>query len=80
LNAKELSLAKLNAGSLMISCYLYGISVGMDFKEVSKLLMSPTGLVMRNILSTNVMSGTPGYSTLKQGFDYFDKGPTKHIR
>ena len=79
-NAKELSLAKLNAGSAMISTYIYGISIGMDFKDISRLLMDPTGLALRGVIDSNLLQETPGYNQLVRAFDYFESGPSKHLK
>lgn len=78
-NAKELALAKLNAGINMISTYIYGITIGKDFKEISKLLMSQTGEILRDIVDENNMQDIPGYNKLRNAFDYFEKGPFKYL-
>lgn len=76
-NAKELALSKLNASTKTIGMYIYGISIGIDFRDIAKILMSDVGSVITNLLDSNVFSGKEGYSRVKYVFDYFDKGPSK---
>lgn len=76
-NAKELALSKLNAGTKTIGMYIYGISIGMDFRDVAKILMSDVGSIITTLLDNDVFSGRDGYSRVKYVFDYFDKGPTR---
>lgn len=78
-NAKELALSKLNAGINMIGAYIYGITVGKDFREISEMLMSETGEMLRDIIDENTLQDTPGYGKLRKVFDYFEKGPFKHL-
>ena len=44
-NAKELALDKLNAAN-MLGMYIYGISIGMNFKDISKIIASRTGIII----------------------------------
>ena len=74
-NAKELTLSKLNAGTKMIGMYIYGITIGMDFKDVAKILMSDVGGTIKNLLDNDVFTGRDGYSRVKYVFRYFDEGP-----
>lgn len=78
-NAKELALAKLNAGSKTIGIYLYAISTGTDFENISDLMMSPTGLIVRSILDDDIFQDINGYFKLVDSFGYFEYGPTKHL-
>lgn len=78
-NAKELALSKLNAGTKTIGMYIYGISIGMDFKDIAKIMMSDVGLTISNMLNSNVFLGTNGYSRVAQVFDYFNVGPYEEL-
>jgi hypothetical protein len=40
-NAKELVLAKINAGTATMGMYLYGLSIGMPVADLYKMLTSP---------------------------------------
>ena len=77
-NAKELALSKLNASTKMIGIYIYGITIGMDFKDIAKLLMSPVGTVFNEVANSNVFTGKKGYTKIdKNFFKYFEEGPYK---
>lgn len=78
-NAKELALSKLNAGTKTIGMYIYGISIGMDFRDVAKILMSDVGSIITTILDNDIFSGREGYSRVKYVFDYFNKGPIRFL-
>lgn len=74
-NAKELALPKLNASQKMIGMYLYAISIGEDFRQVSKILMSDVGLTLKQIMDDDVFVDYKGYSKINDVFDYFNKNP-----
>lgn len=59
--------------------YIYGISIGMDFRDIAKLLMSDTGDVLVSILSDNVFTQSNGYFKASQAFGYFDKCPFRDL-
>lgn len=74
-NAKELSLSKLNATTKTIGMYIYGLTIGMDFKDIAKILMSPTGEVVSNLLEGDVFTGKREITQAVDVFDYFDRCP-----
>lgn len=75
-NAKELSLSKLNATTKMIGMYTYGLTIGMRFEDIAKVLMSPVGDIICDMLDGNVFTGKREYRRVNdQVFNYFDKGP-----
>lgn len=59
----------------MIGMYIYGITIGMDFKDVAKILMSDVGGTIKNLLDGDVFTERDGYSRVKYVFKYFDDGP-----
>ena len=62
----------------MIGMYTYGLTIGMHFSEITKVLMSPVGDTICDILDGNVFTRDREYRRVNdQVFDYFDKGPTK---
>lgn len=77
-NAKELQLAKLNAGTNMLGMYVYGISIGMDFRDISDILMSPIGFKISSMMNDNVFSDDPRMN-IQDIFDYFELGPRKKL-
>lgn len=78
-NAKELDLSKLNASTKTIGMYIYGITIGMEFKDIAKLIMSPTGLMVSSLLNGNVFTGVKETIQAKSIFTYFDKIPKNLI-
>jgi len=77
-NAKELALAKLNAGTNMLGMYIYGLTIGMKFSDISKILMSDIGFTMSDLMSENVFTEEPSMN-IQDVFDYFEIGPQKQI-
>lgn len=74
-NAKELALSKLNASTKTIGMYIYGITIGMDFKDVAKILMSSTGSVVTSLLEGDVFTGKKEISQPVNVFGYFEQCP-----
>lgn len=74
-NAKELALSKLNASTKTIGMYIYGITIGMDFKDVAKILMSPTGSIVTSLLEGDVFTGKREVSQPVDVFGYFEWYP-----
>ena len=75
-NAKELCLGNLNAGTKMIGMYIYGLSIGLDFNEVARLLMSPLGLTIRDLMEGNIFNNQKGFTTINRVLDYLMIGPS----
>lgn len=74
-NAKELALSKLNASTKTIGMYIYGITIGMDFKDITKILMSPTGSIVTSLLEGDVFTGKREVSQPVKVFKYFEYCP-----
>lgn len=74
-NAKELALSKLNASTKTIGMYIYGITIGMDFKDIAKILMSPTGSIVTSLLEGDVFTGKREVSQPVDVFKYFEYCP-----
>lgn len=79
-NAKELTLSKLNATTKTIGMYIYGIAIGMEFKDVANIIMSDTGRILSSLLSDNVFSGRSGYFKALDAFDYFERCPYRELQ
>lgn len=75
-NAKELALDKLNASNFL-GMYIYGITIGMNFKTISDIISSDTGLVLNELMSSNVLTGERGLN-MQNIFDYIELGPKLH--
>jgi hypothetical protein len=72
-NAKELALSKLNAAN-MLGMYIYGISIGMNFTDISRIIASNTGIVIDSLMKEDVISEERGMS-MENIFDYIELGP-----
>lgn len=80
-NAKELALSKLNAAN-MLGMYIYGIAIGMDFKNISKIIASETGMIIDSYIREDAILQEKGMS-IENILDYIELGPklenTKYI-
>ena len=75
MNAKELELSKLNATTSTLGMYIYGVCIGMDFKEIASIFMSDLGLMFSEILDGNQFTGNFGTFSMNNTFNYFELGP-----
>lgn len=73
MNAKELQLYLLNASTKTLGLYTYGISIGMDFKDITKILTSPIGLEFSKLLNGNVFLNDDGTFSVINTFKYFEQ-------
>lgn len=74
-NAKELCLAKINAGTGMIPLYLYGAAIGMDFKVMNKIIASPLGFTVAKLLGSNEFTMKRGKTSVDSALTYLMEGP-----
>lgn len=74
-NAKELALSKLNASTKLIGMYIYGISMGMEFQDIARILMSKSGSIFAKILDGDVFTQRNEYIRAVSGFKYFEQFP-----
>jgi hypothetical protein len=72
-NAKELVLSKLNAAN-MLGMYIYGISIGMDFRDIAKIIASKTGQVIDSLMTDDIIADERG-KNIEGIFDYLELGP-----
>ena len=77
-NAKELALAKLNAGINMLGLYVYGISIGMPFSDIANIMMSDIAFEFNDLMSGDVFEDDPNLN-FQDIFDYFEIGPKKSL-
>lgn len=59
--------------------YIYGITIGMDFKDIAKILMSPTGRIISQLLEGDVFTGYKETNQVVNIFDYFTYLPQQLI-
>ena len=74
-NAKELCLAKINAGTGMLGMYLYGAAIGMDFDVMNKIIASPLGFTISKLLNSNEFTKVQGKTSVDQALSYLFDGP-----
>ena len=75
-NAKELCLSPLNANTNTLGMYIYGLSVGISFDEVARLMMSPLGLTVTQLMQGNAFAGKRGLTSVGSVLNYLVKGPS----
>lgn len=75
-NAKELCLAKINAGTSMIGMYLYGAAIGMDFEVMNKIIASPLGFTIAKLLNSNEFTLKQGKTSVDAALSYLFDGPS----
>ena len=72
-NAKELALDKLNAAN-MLGMYIYGITIGVDFKTLADIICSETGLIINEMMGSNSFLKQKGMN-IQNIFDYLETAP-----
>ena len=77
-NAKELCLAKINAGTGMIGMYLYGAAIGMDFDVMNKIIASPLGFTVAKLLNSNEFTLNRGKTSVNSVLKYLTYGPSRN--
>jgi hypothetical protein len=60
LNAKDLALAKINAGPKMFGFYAYGISMGMDIRDIARIVNTPQGRIITKLCEGDITNGQMG--------------------
>lgn len=74
-NAKDPTLTKINAGPQMISLYLAGLALGLDFEVLVKVMTSDFAWEITNMMSDNIFNGTKGLFDIKSVLTYLTTGP-----
>lgn len=68
-NAKELKLDRLNAGQDLASLYLYGISIGMELRDIFNIMTSTTAQALSRLIKSNLFS-SPSVQYLREAIDF----------
>lgn len=72
-NAKNLNLAKINADESMAPLYIYGITIGMDIKDLGSIMMSETARLYAKMRNGNIFYGESGPTSIQKfRADYID--------
>lgn len=78
-NAKELALAKLNAGTQTLGMYLYGLSLGVPVDTLFKIMTSPFAFRLVELAKGDIFSGNSGCGTIIGALDYLHKDPLEQL-
>lgn len=78
-NAKELALAKLNAGTQTLGMYLYGLSLGVPVDTLFKIMTSPFAFRLVELAKGDIFSGNSGCGTIIGALDYLHKDPLDQL-
>lgn len=78
-NAKELALAKLNAGTQTLGMYLYGLSLGVPVDTLFKIMTSPFAFRLVELAKGDIFSGNSGCGTIIGTLDYLHKDPLEQL-
>lgn len=70
-NAKELTLAKINATSKFADIYTYLISIGTPFTEITKIMMSPIFNQVAKIADSNIFDSNTWGFNLKDALKFY---------
>lgn len=78
-NAKELALAKLNAGTQTLGIYLYGLSLGVPVDTLFKIMTSPLAFRLVELAKGDIFSGNSGCGTIISALDYLHRDPLDQL-
>lgn len=70
-NAKELILAKINAGSKFVDIYTYLMSVGSSFDSIADIMTSPIFNEVSKLVDTNIFDMSTYGFNLKAAIDFY---------
>lgn len=70
-NAKELTLAKINATSKFADIYTYLISIGTPFTEITEIMMSPIFNQVAQIADSNIFDSNTWGFNLKSALKFY---------
>ena len=79
-NAKELVLAKINAGTSSIGMYLYGLSIGIPFEQLYEVMTTPLAFKLTELTKGDSFNGDSGTNTIVGALQYLKNEPTKYLR
>ena len=75
-NAKELILAKVNAGTATMGLYLYGLSIGVPIDELYRILTSPLAFRITELTKGDLFNGETGVNGVLGALKYLREEPT----
>lgn len=78
-NAKELVLAKINAGTATIGMYLYGLSIGIPFEQLFQVMTSPLAFRLAELTKGNYFNNDKGTTTITGALNYLKLEPINQL-
>lgn len=78
-NAKELVLAKINAGTSSIGMYLYGISIGIPFDQLFQVMTSPLAFRLTELTKGDFFNKDSGTINIIGALNYLKKEPIQQL-
>lgn len=79
-NAKELSLGNLNAGTKLIPLYIYGITQGIPFATLHKIITSDLGWTCARLFEGNFITGRKGLFDFNSVLNHLIIGPQSIVQ
>lgn len=79
-NAKDPTLAKINAGPKLMSLYTAGLMVGFNINDLIGIMTSDFGWVINDLLQSNVFNDSVGQFSIDGVYDWLAKGPVKEFK
>lgn len=79
-NAKELALSKLNATKELVNMYIAGITVGLNFQEISEFLTHPLAMKIIKSMRGNLYNKVSDLSRFSSVVSYINLGPTLELK
>ena len=74
-NAKELVLAKINAGTSTMGMYLYGLSMGIPTNTLYRIMSSPLAFRLAELTKGDIFNGDNGKFTVLNAINYLYQEP-----
>ena len=74
-NAKDPTLAKINANPEMIGLYNAGFVLGLPIRFLAKVIMSPTGMAIADVQQGDIFLGYKSSRDIGRVIDYIKHGP-----
>jgi hypothetical protein len=74
-NAKELVLAKINAGTASMGMYLYGLSIGIPFDQLYDVMTTPLAFRLTELTKGDSFNGNSGTINIIGALRYLKQEP-----
>lgn len=78
-NAKELVLAKINAGTSSIGMYLYGLSIGIPFEQLYEVMTTPLAFKLTELTKGDSFNGNSGTINVVGALRYLKQEPKEQL-